>query len=341
MWRYLGSTPTEYALACKICKPQAANAGVAHAVDADFLPLVYEDAVVPMLKSRPDRCQRVGVLNVEELESPFGKDQAEAECGIGWILLENFNLDFQFAALEQVGKIKAGGSCPDDCDSHRHFLLGFAAVFATDLRGYSCLAGGSERLAMISGDGLSLNRAGPFRMRGSPNPFLKAFDHKLSILQYTVPHCEAGTSPLAYLALHDDLVIKAARHNKLRSHFHYRHANDPIFLPHGERLQAGAFEQPSGARVEDEEVLRIKHDRRDRTDHSMRKVRRLTSIGFSFFRLARALTSRATEISSSIFVRALIPEQIQQPSICQTTSAPCSISSRFSSDRWQRVSSSQ
>ena len=93
-------------------KPQAANAGVAHAVDADFPALVYEYAVVPVLKSRPDRCQRVGVLIVEELESPFGKDQAEAECGIGWILLENFNLDFQFAALEQVGKIKAGGPAP-------------------------------------------------------------------------------------------------------------------------------------------------------------------------------------------------------------------------------------
>ena len=212
-----------------------------------------------MLKSRPDRCQRVGVLNVEELESPFG-NQAEAECGIGWILLENFNLDFQFAALEQVGKIKAGGSCPDDCDSHRHFLLGFAAVFATDLRGYSCLAGRiREARDDLGRDGLSLNRAGPFRMRGSPNPFLKAFDHKLSILQYTVPHCRSWYVPTRYLALHDDLVIKAARHNKLRSHFHYRHANDPIFLPHGERLQAGAFEQPSGARVKDEEVLRIKY----------------------------------------------------------------------------------
>ena len=81
---------------------------------------VYEDAVVPVLKSRPDRCQRVGVFIVEKLESPFGEDQAETECGIGWILLENFNLDFKFAAFEQVGEIKSGRSGPDDCDSHRH-----------------------------------------------------------------------------------------------------------------------------------------------------------------------------------------------------------------------------
>src|SRR5262245_48593777 len=103
-------------------QPQAANAGVAHAVDADFLALVYEDAVVPVIESGSDRCQRVGVFIVEKLEGPFGEDQTEAECGIGWILLENFNLDSKFAALEQVSEIKSGRSSPDDCDSHRDSL---------------------------------------------------------------------------------------------------------------------------------------------------------------------------------------------------------------------------
>src|SRR5262245_11005947 len=82
-------------------QPEAANPGVAHAVDSDFLASVYKNAVVPVLKSRPDRCQSVGIFIVEELEGAFGEDQTEAKCGIGWILLENFNLDFEFAAFEQ------------------------------------------------------------------------------------------------------------------------------------------------------------------------------------------------------------------------------------------------
>src|SRR6266550_1582411 len=56
----------------------------------------------------------------EEFESPFGEDQAEAECGVGWVLLENLNLEVELAALEQVGKIKASRAGADNRDSHRH-----------------------------------------------------------------------------------------------------------------------------------------------------------------------------------------------------------------------------
>ena len=132
-------------------QPQAANAGVAHAVDADFLALVYEDAVVPVFKGRPDRRQRGGVFLIEKLESPFGEHQAETECGIGRILLENFNLDFKFAALEQVGEIKTGRPGADDCDSHRHSSqVSLRPLLLTS--GVTVVAPvGSERLAMISG----------------------------------------------------------------------------------------------------------------------------------------------------------------------------------------------
>ena len=114
------------------------------------LALVYENAVVPVFQSRPDRRQRVGVLIVEELESPFGEDQTETECGIGRILLENFNLDFKFAALEQVGEIKTGRSGADDCDSHRHSsqVSPRPLLLTSDVTVVAPV--GSERLAMIS-----------------------------------------------------------------------------------------------------------------------------------------------------------------------------------------------
>src|SRR5262249_19051423 len=89
-------------------QPQAANAGVAHAVDADFLALVYDDAVVAVLESRPARCQRVRVFVVEELKSALRELQSGAEGGIGWCLREALSLPFGFGALEQISGIKTG-----------------------------------------------------------------------------------------------------------------------------------------------------------------------------------------------------------------------------------------
>ena len=49
---------------------------------------------------------------------------------------------------------------------------------------------------------------------------------------------------------------------RIARHFNYRQTRDPVFFPHDRGRRAGSLEQPSGAGVEDDQVVRIEDDPR-------------------------------------------------------------------------------
>src|SRR5574341_1110657 len=71
---------------------------------------------------------------------------------------------------------------------------------------------------------------------------------------------EAASAPLADFAFHHDFVVEAAWRDEARPYLYYGHTDDTVFPPHGRRSQAGALEEPAGAAVENEQIVRIKND---------------------------------------------------------------------------------
>src|SRR4030095_15392518 len=110
------------------------------------------------------------------------------------------------------------------------------------------------------GHRLRFNRAGPLRMRSRPDTLLKSIERKLTCFENPMAHSEATASPFADFALDHDLVIEAARDHEPRSDFDDRHAHDAVFFSHRRRRQSSSLEQPAGAGVEDDQILRIEND---------------------------------------------------------------------------------
>src|SRR5207244_12959918 len=112
----------------------------------------------------------------------------------------------------------------------------------------------------LRGDRRKLHSARTIAMPSRPSTHVKTFESQPAFLHRAVTHREAASSPVADLALDNDIVIETARHNEPRSNLYDWQTDHAVFLPHGGRRQSGALEQPSGTRIKDDEVLWIKHD---------------------------------------------------------------------------------
>ena len=84
--------PTERAWASRICEQrETADAGIGHAVDADFRTVQIDDAVAPGLQRGCEGGVGFRVLLAQELERAAGEREAEAEGCAARILLEDFD----------------------------------------------------------------------------------------------------------------------------------------------------------------------------------------------------------------------------------------------------------
>ena len=99
-------------------QPQPADGGKAEAVDDDALPAQGQRHVVPGFHVRHDR--RVGGLVVlaQEFQRAVGEHHAEAEGGVGRVLLDHGDVGASVAALDQIAEIEAGGTGAEDGDAH-------------------------------------------------------------------------------------------------------------------------------------------------------------------------------------------------------------------------------
>ena len=81
-------------------------------------PPTTERHVAPGFHTRHDRGIGLRVVVAQEFQRAVGKHDAEAERGVGRILLENGDVGVRIAALEQVGEIKAGRAGAEDGNAH-------------------------------------------------------------------------------------------------------------------------------------------------------------------------------------------------------------------------------
>ena len=119
------------ALAQHVEQAQPADAGVAHAVDADAAAAMDDDAVVPRFQMRRQRGERLGVVLGEELQRALGKHHAETERRAGRVLLEDLELDFGPGALDPIGEVQAGRTRANDRYPHRTCSASIALTVAT------------------------------------------------------------------------------------------------------------------------------------------------------------------------------------------------------------------
>src|SRR5262249_56465744 len=74
--------------------------------------------VGPRLQTRNDRRKRLGIVFVEKFERAVGEHHAEAERGVGAVLLEHPHLGGRVAALDQISEIEPGGPGAQDRNTH-------------------------------------------------------------------------------------------------------------------------------------------------------------------------------------------------------------------------------
>ena len=75
--------------------------------------------IAPSLHMRHDRVDRIGIVLTHEVERALGKDHAEAERGVGCILLEELELGARMPRFPEIGEIKTGRSAAENCDAHQ------------------------------------------------------------------------------------------------------------------------------------------------------------------------------------------------------------------------------
>ena len=111
--------PTERsALLQQLQQLQPADGGKADAVDDDALVAVNERHVVPGFHLRRDRREGLRVVLAQEFERAVGEHHAEAEGGVGRILLDHGDVGVRPPALEQIGEIKSGRPGAENGNAH-------------------------------------------------------------------------------------------------------------------------------------------------------------------------------------------------------------------------------
>jgi hypothetical protein len=97
---------------------QPADGREADAVDADAFAAMNEGDIGPGLNMRHDRREGFRIVLVKELERASGEHDAEAEGGVGTVLLEHPHVGAEIAALDEIGEIEPGGPGAQDRDTH-------------------------------------------------------------------------------------------------------------------------------------------------------------------------------------------------------------------------------
>jgi hypothetical protein len=75
--------------------------------------------VAPGFHMRHDRLDCVGIVLTHEIESALGEDHAEAESGVGGVLLEELDLIARVTRLPQISEVESGRAAAEDCDAHQ------------------------------------------------------------------------------------------------------------------------------------------------------------------------------------------------------------------------------
>src|SRR5581483_2277565 len=129
------------------------------------------------------------------------------------------------------------------------------------MRSYRRRAGGiGETGNNLGRHRLRLDRARLRRIGRRPDTLFESLEGERAGVENAMAHGEAAPPPLADFALDDDLVIEAARLQETGADLDDRHADDAVFPAHRRRRQAGALEEPTGAGIEDNQILRVKND---------------------------------------------------------------------------------
>src|SRR5207253_2434740 len=88
------------------------------AVDADAFAAMDDRDVGPRLEMRHDRRVSLRIVVVEEFERAVGEHHAEAEGGVGAVLLEYAHFGAGVATFDKIRKVEAGGPGAQDRDAH-------------------------------------------------------------------------------------------------------------------------------------------------------------------------------------------------------------------------------
>jgi hypothetical protein len=67
---------------------------------------------------RRDRCEGFGIIGAQKFQRAVGEHNAEAERGIGGVLLDHADVGVRPAAFQQISEIKPGRSGTEDGDAH-------------------------------------------------------------------------------------------------------------------------------------------------------------------------------------------------------------------------------
>ena len=94
------------------------DGGKADAVDDDARAAVDQRDVVPRLHLRRDRRISLLVVLAQEFQRAVGEHHAEAEGGVGRILLDHGDIGAPAAALDQIGEIEPGRPGAENGDAH-------------------------------------------------------------------------------------------------------------------------------------------------------------------------------------------------------------------------------
>ena len=97
---------------------QPADRREADAVYAHRGAAVHDHQVGPRFHLRGDAPVGLGVILAQEFECAVREHHAEAEGGIGRVLLDDADLPVGLLALGKIGKVKTRGTSPGDEDSH-------------------------------------------------------------------------------------------------------------------------------------------------------------------------------------------------------------------------------
>ena len=108
-----------HALLQQLQQLEPADGGKADAVDDDALVAVDQRHVVPGFHLRRDRGESFRVVLAQEFERAVGEHHAEAEGGVGRILLEQRDVGIWPPPFDQIGQIKSGRAGPENGNAHR------------------------------------------------------------------------------------------------------------------------------------------------------------------------------------------------------------------------------
>ena len=97
---------------------QASDGGKSIAVDAHHLVAVDDALIGPRFHFCRQGREGSGIVRLEELQCPFRKDEAESECGVRRIALDDVDVALGVAPLHEKREVKAGRPRPDDSDTH-------------------------------------------------------------------------------------------------------------------------------------------------------------------------------------------------------------------------------